>query len=71
MSELRISLNLAKALLSIINRHAAGRQLLDSLLPLAVKLNAKAEIAEIRNLQNEAVKAIDVMAIIKNLFKNN
>lgn len=71
MSELRISLNLAKALLNIINRHAAGRQLLDSLLPLAVKLNAKAEIAEIRNLQNEAVKAIDVMAIIKNIFKNN
>lgn len=71
MSELRISLNLAKALLNIINRHAAGRQLLDSLLPLAVKLNAKAEIAEIRNLQNEAMKAIDVMAIIKNLFKNN
>lgn len=68
LPELRISLNLAKALLNIINRHAAGRQLLDSLLPLAERLNAKAEIAEIHNLRNGAGQPFDFMAVLKSLF---
>ncbi len=68
LRELRISLSMAKALLNIINRHAAGEQLLASLLPLAEKLDAKAEIEEIKNLQNNFNKTFDIMTFFKKLF---
>ena len=47
LQQLQISVNMAKALLNIINRHAAGHRLLESLEPIAVKLGADAELAEI------------------------
>ncbi|MGN1245883.1 MAG: hypothetical protein ACI4UN_04545 [Muribaculaceae bacterium] len=65
--QLQISVNLAKALLNIINRHAAGHRLLESLLPIAQKLGAKAEEAEIRALQL-APEATDFLSLLKKLF---
>lgn len=68
LRELRISLNMAKALLNIINRHTAGEQLLESLIPLAERLDAKEEIEEIKNLHNNFNKTFDIMSFFKKLF---
>ena len=50
MTELRISINLGRALLHLINRHDTGRQLLQSMVPLAKSLGANAELEEINEL---------------------
>lgn len=68
LRELQISLNMSKALLNIINRHSAGEQLLESLLPLADRLGAKDEAEEIKNLQNNFKKSFDIMTFFKKLF---
>lgn len=68
LRELQISLNMGKALLNMINRHAAGEQLLTSLLPLAEKLGAKEEAEEIRSLQGNINKSFDIMDFFKKLF---
>lgn len=68
LRELQISLNMSKALLNIINRHSAGEQLLESLLPLAERLGAKDEAEEIKNLQNNFKKSFDIMTFFKKLF---
>lgn len=68
LRELRISLNMSRALLNIINRHSAGEQLLESLLPLAERLEAKEEIEEIKNIQNNLNKTFDIMTFFKKLF---
>lgn len=51
-TELRISVNLGKALLHLINRYDTGRQLLQSMVPLAKSLGANAELEEINELLN-------------------
>ncbi len=67
LQQLRISLNMAKALVNIINRHAAGHRLLDSLLPLAARLGADAELAEIKALKS-APESADFLSLLKSLF---
>lgn len=66
MKELKISINLGKALLNVINRHAAGEQLLNSILPLARQMNATKEVEEIKTLL--ANNNFDIMKFWKNLF---
>ena len=67
LQQLQISVNMAKALLNIINRHAAGHRLLESLEPIAVKLGADAELAEIKSLQS-APDVVDFITMLKKLF---
>ena len=54
--ELTLSIGLAKALMRLINRRAAAEQLLRSLLPLAQRLDATAEVHEIQDLLNNKNK---------------
>lgn len=67
LQQLQISVNMAKALLNIINRHAAGHRLLESLEPIAAKLGADAELAEIKSLQS-APDGVDFISMLKKLF---
>ena len=66
--ELRLSIGLAKALIRLINRRAAAEQLLRSLLPLAKRLNATAEAAEIQDLLNNKNKNVNIMTLLKSIF---
>ncbi len=66
--ELTISIGLAKALNRIINRREAAEQLLNSLLPLAHKLNASNEVIEIENLLNNRGRNGNIMNMLKGLF---
>ncbi|MBQ4367793.1 MAG: hypothetical protein II786_06900 [Muribaculaceae bacterium] len=66
--ELTLSIGLAKALMRLINRRAAAEQLLNSLLPLARRLNANAEMKEIQNLLNNKNKNFNIMNLIKSIF---
>ncbi|MCH4154881.1 MAG: hypothetical protein LKF31_01115 [Muribaculaceae bacterium] len=69
LRSLRISIGLGNALLHIINRHAAGEQLLKSMLPVAKRLNAAAEESEINNLLNNMnTKSFDIKAFWKQIF---
>ena len=67
LQQLQISINLAKALMNIINRHDAGHRLLDSLLPVAYRLGAEAEAAEIVSLQ-QAPEPADFLSMLKKIF---
>ena len=67
LQQLQISVNMAKALLNIINRHSAGHRLLESLEPIAAKLGAEAELAEIKSLQS-APEGVDFITMLKKLF---
>lgn len=68
--ELRISVNLGKALLHLSNRRAAGEQLLNSILPLAEKMGATTEAEEIAKLLSDENKStFDIAAFWKKLFK--
>lgn len=67
LQQLQISVNMAKALLNIINRHAAGHRLLESLEPIAAKLGADAELAEIKSLQSSP-DGVDFITMLKKLF---
>ena len=66
--ELRISIGLARALLRIINRRAAAEQLLNSLLPLARKLQASNEVIEIENLLSNKNRNVNIMTLLKSIF---
>ena len=66
--ELALSIGLAKALLRLINRRAAAEQLLRSLLPLAQRLEATAEVHEIQDLLNNKNKNVNIMTLLKSIF---
>ena len=66
--ELRLSIGLAKALIRLINRRAAAEQLLRSLLPLAQRLDATAEVNEIQDLLNNKNKNVNIMTLLKSIF---
>ena len=66
--ELQLSIGLAKALIRLINRRAAAEQLLRSLLPLAQRLDATAEVNEIQDLLNNKNKNVNIMTLLKSIF---
>ena len=66
--DLQLSIGLAKALMRLINRRAAAEQLLRSLLPLAQRLDATAEVNEIQNLLNNKNKNVNIMTLLKSIF---
>ncbi|MBQ6165839.1 MAG: hypothetical protein IJK41_00175 [Muribaculaceae bacterium] len=66
--DLQLSIGLAKALIRLINRRAAAEQLLRSLLPLAQRLDATAEINEIQDLLNNKNKNVNIMTLLKSIF---
>ena len=66
--DLHLSIGLAKALMRLINRRAAAEQLLRSLLPLAQRLDATAEITEIQDLLNNKNKNVNIMTLLKSIF---
>ena len=66
--DLTLSIGLAKALMKLINRRAAAEQLLRSLLPLAHRLDADAEVREIENLLNNKNKNTNIMTLLKSIF---
>ncbi len=66
--DLQLSIGLAKALMRLINRRAAAEQLLRSLLPLAQRLDATAEIHEIQDLLNNKNKNMNIMTLLKSIF---
>ena len=66
--DLQLSIGLAKALMRLINRRAAAEQLLRSLLPLAQRLDAIAEVNEIQNLLNNKNKNTNIMTLLKSIF---
>ena len=68
LRDLQLSIGLAKALIRLINRRAAAEQLLRSLLPLAQRLNATAEAAEIQDLLNNKNKNVNIMTLLKSIF---
>lgn len=65
--ELTLSIGLAKALLRLVNRRAAAEQLLNSLLPLAQRLQAGDEILEIEQLLNNRNKNSNIMSMLKGM----
>ena len=65
--ELTLSIALAKALIRLVNRRAAAEQLLNSLLPLAQRLQATAEIAEIEQLLNNRNRNHNIMTMLKGI----
>ena len=65
--ELVLSIGLAKALIRLANRREAAEQLLNSLLPLAQRINATDEITEIEQLLNNKNKNINIMTLLKGL----
>ena len=66
--DLQLSIGLAKALMRLINRRAAAEQLLRSLLPLAQRLDATAEVHEIQELLNNKNKNMNIMTLLKSIF---
>ena len=66
--ELKLSIGLAKALMRLINRRAAAEQLLRSMLPLAQRLEATAEVHEIQDLLNNKNKNVNIMTLLKSIF---
>ena len=66
--ELRISINMGRALLHITTRQSTGEQLLRSLLPLAERLDAGNEKNEIQALLEHKGKSFDFMGFIKKIF---
>ena len=50
------------------NRRESAEQLLQSLQPLAKKLNATNEIIEIENLLNNKNKNTNIMTLLKGIF---
>ena len=66
--DLKLSIGLAKALIRLINRRAAAEQLLRSLLPLAQRLDATAEVNEIQDLLNNKNKNVNIMTLLKSIF---
>ena len=66
--DLKLSIGLAKALMRLINRRAAAEQLLRSLLPLAQRLDATAEVTEIQDLLNNKNKNVNIMTLLKSIF---
>ena len=68
LRDLRLSIGLAKALMRLINRRAAAEQLLRSLLPLAQRLDATAEVHEIKDLLNNKNKNVNIMTLLKSIF---
>jgi glycerophosphoryl diester phosphodiesterase len=66
--DLKLSIGLAKALMRLINRRAAAEQLLRSLLPLAQRLDATAEVHEIQDLLNNKNKNVNIMTLLKSIF---
>ena len=66
--DLQLSIGLAKALMRLINRRAAAEQLLRSLLPLAQRLDATAEVNEIQELLNNKNKNMNIMTLLKSIF---
>ncbi|MCF0181681.1 MAG: hypothetical protein HUK11_05435 [Muribaculaceae bacterium] len=68
LRDLKLSIGLASALMRLINRRAAAEQLLTSLMPLARKLGATAEIAEIDNLLNSRNRNFNIMTMLKGIF---
>ena len=68
ITHLKISINLGKAMLNLFNRQDTARQLLQSLIPLAVSLNALDQLEEIEyTLANAPQK--DFIDKIKLIFK--
>ncbi|MDO4512374.1 MAG: hypothetical protein Q4B68_11235 [Bacteroidales bacterium] len=65
--ELTLSIALARALIRLVNRRAAAEQLLNSLLPLAQRLEATKEMAEIEQLLNNRNKNFNIMTMLKGL----
>lgn len=68
MRELTLSIVLARALMRLINRRAAAEQLLRSLLPLAQRLDATAQIHDIQDLLNNKNKNVNIMTLLKSIF---
>ena len=68
LRDLQLSIGLAKALMRLINRRAAAEQLLRSLLPLAQRLDATAEVYEIQDLLNNKNKNVNIMTLLKSIF---
>lgn len=66
--ELRLSMNLGRALLQIKNRQSTGEQLLMSLLPLAERLDAVSEKNEIQALLEHKGKSFDFLSFVKKWF---
>lgn len=66
--ELRLSMNLGRALLQIKNRQSTGEQLLKSLLPLAERLDAVSEKNEIQALLEHKGKSFDFLSFVKKWF---
>jgi len=66
--ELTLSIGLAKALMRLINRRTAAEELLKSLLPLAKRLEATAEVTEIETLLNNKNKNFNIMTLLKSIF---
>ena len=65
--ELTLSIALARALIRLVNRRAAAEQLLNSLLPLAQRLDAIKEITEIEQLLNNKSKNFNIMTMLKGI----
>ena len=68
MRELTLSIGLARALMRLINRRAAAEHLLRSLLPLAQRLDATAQIHDIQDLLNNKNKNVNIMTLLKSIF---
>ena len=68
LRDLQLSIGLAKALMRLINRRAAAEQLLKSLLPLAQRLDATAQVNEIQDLLNNKNKNVNIMTLLKSIF---
>lgn len=66
--ELVLSIGLAKALNKVANRRESAEHLLQSLLPLAKRLNATNELIEIENLLNNKNKNTNIMTLLKSIF---
>lgn len=66
--ELVLSIGLAKALNKVANRRESAEQLLQSLQPLAKRLNATNELIEIENLLNNKNKNTNIMTLLKSIF---
>ncbi len=66
--DLTLSIGLARSLMRLSNRRAAAEQLLNSLLPLARKLNATNEVIEIENLLSSKTRNTNIMSLLKGLF---
>ena len=66
--ELRLSMNLGRALLQIKKRQSTGEQLLNSLLPLAERLGAVSEKNEIQALLEHKGRSFDFLSYIKKWF---